>query len=181
VAVAPEHGPGRGGRQGIAGRPRRCCLGSDVVLQTSCIPMRAQTQLELLRNLDQRRHRANRGFTLVELMITVAIVGILSAVALPQFLKARARAQAGAAVGEVIGLAKQCAVGNASKLSETLKDGAGTAVTCNGSADVSMVSQTFSTNAEGVQCLASSMTSASSSTKATITVKADGAMSCLFS
>ena len=140
--------------------------------------MRPQTQLELLRNLDQRRHRGNRGFTLVELMITVAIVGILSAVALPQFLKARARAEAGAAVGEVIGLAKQCAVGNASKLSETLSDGAKTAVTCSGAA-VTMVSSTFSTGADGVKCLGT--TSAAASVKAKITVDANGGMSCEFS
>ena len=141
--------------------------------------MRAQTQLQLLRSLDKRRHHGRRGFTLVELMITVAIVGILSAVALPQFLKARARAEAGSAVGEVLGLAKQCAVGNASKLAETLSDGGGTARTCDGSASVDVVSKTFSTGADGVKCL--TVTSAAANSKATVTVTASGGISCAFS
>ena len=49
-------------------------------------------------------------FTLVELMIVVAIIGLLSAVALPQFLNARSRADAKSKVGEAVGLAKECAV-----------------------------------------------------------------------
>ena len=43
----------------------------------------------------------------------VAIVGLLTAVALPQFLSARNRADAKAAVGEIVGLAKECATYNA--------------------------------------------------------------------
>jgi type IV pilus assembly protein PilA len=38
-------------------------------------------------------HRDNRGFTLVEIMIVVAIVGLLAALAVPGFVKSRKQSQ----------------------------------------------------------------------------------------
>ena len=43
----------------------------------------------------------------------VAIIGLLSAVALPQFLSTRDRADAKAKVGELVGLSKECGTFNA--------------------------------------------------------------------
>ena len=71
--------------------------------------MSSKFQFELLRTLRKRTGLA-KAFTLIELLIVVAIIGLLAAIGIPKYLDIRANAQAGAAAGEVVGLGKECAV-----------------------------------------------------------------------
>jgi len=63
----------------------------------------------LLGRIDQKRRKSNSAFTLVELMIVIVIVGILSAVALPQFLGQTKKAVATEGTAQASSIAKQAA------------------------------------------------------------------------
>ena len=142
-----------------------------------CSAMKAKTRLELIRLLHVRRMPAKgviNGFTLVELMIVVATIGILSTLALPQYLKVRARAEAGAKIGEAIGLAKECSAGQASKLPGNVVDITGASQICDGSAPSSFVGS-WSGDAAGITCL---NVTVAAETTATVTVGTAGTLSC---
>jgi prepilin-type N-terminal cleavage/methylation domain-containing protein len=119
------------------------------------------------------------GFTLIELLVVIGIIGLLSAVALPRFISSRDAAEAGAKVGEVVGLGKECSVWVAS-------GGVGAAPTgttapeddCNTTADTPF-KLTWTNGVANLKCL--DRTSGSSSKSVEVKVdKTTGVMTCSF-
>jgi len=138
--------------------------------------MNSKTQLTLLKQLSTRQSLIKQGFTLVELMIVVAIIGVLSSVALPQFLNARDRADAKAKVGEAVGIGKECAVFNAeTDVTKSTVTGPDNTVTCGGSTpSAQTVSSRSWKTSLGVECLGKTITA----TGVSIGITAQGQMSC---
>ena len=108
----------------------------------------------------------------------VAIIGLLAAVALPQFLSARDRADAKAKVGELVGLAKECATFNAEAdiTPSTITAPGGTnSVACGGAAPatLTMSSRSWRTSL-AVECAGSLVTA----TQVRMAIQPTGSIVC---
>jgi len=144
--------------------------------------MSTKFQFELLRTLRHRKGLA-KGFTLIELLIVVAIIGLLAAIGIPKFLDIRANAEAGAKVGEAIGLAKECAVyvasgglGTPPEVSTSIVVGESNSP-CVGTAPFSYVRKIQATTSK-VKCI--NEESVTGKTTVTVRVSAQGEVSCSF-
>ena len=72
--------------------------------------MTGSFQKTLIQRLASRKTKKQNGFTLIELMVVVAIVGVLSAVGLPQLTKAQDKAKDAAAIATMTNAAKECSL-----------------------------------------------------------------------
>jgi MSHA pilin protein MshA len=74
--------------------------------------------------------QAQRGFTLIELVMVIVILGVLAAVAIPKFVDLKSEAQVAALQGVVGGINSASAVNYAAKSASSTKGVTTTGLTC---------------------------------------------------
>jgi len=109
--------------------------------------MNFNTKKALFQKLGKKQNALQKGFTLVELLIVVVILGLLSGVALPNFLSQADKARVASANAEAAALVTACEVALANGGDPT------------SDADVTRLEAALGTDAKAAAALTSSATS----------------------
>ena len=119
--------------------------------------LNSRLQLALL-NRKKGRNLLEKGFTLVELMIVIVIVGILSGVALPNFLGTRNKAASSAIIAAMAAQGKLCGANMVTQDTTALATNADFTVSnggvCDGGADVDITNAApfVAADTAGIRC-----------------------------
>ena len=112
--------------------------------------LNSRLQLALIKN-KKSKNVLQKGFTLVELLIVVVILGVLSSVALPAFLNQTDKAKLSAANASVTAAAKACEVFLVGKeTGDEYVPPAGVAVTDGTTVDTCAYGSTFTSTVDGL-------------------------------
>ena len=148
--------------------------------------MTSFTKSQLLKRISSRQKAGSKGFSLVELMIAVSIIGMFSSVAIPKYLNVRNSADSKIKIAEALDFARECATFQivADPKETTVQNPGGTTtVSCGGTlTNETILSRAFTLKpGQTYTCLDKTIDGgANIESKAEILISPDGDISCEF-